>query len=137
MALLIDSSVFIALERRARPVAALGVVAGSEEPVALAAITASELLTGCYRADTADRRVRRLTFVEAVLETVPVVPFDVRVARTHAQIWAQLMATGRSIGAHDLQIAATALAYGYSVLTDNAREFRRVPALEVRQPAWA
>ena len=40
------------------------------------------------------------------------------------------------IGAHDLQIAATALAWGYAVLTDNLRDFHRVPGLEVRQPIW-
>ena len=135
MALLIDSSVFIALERRKQPLGTLALVAGRDEPVALAAITASELLAGAYRADP-ERRVRRQAFVEAVLEVVPILPFDIRVARTHAQVWAQLMATGQSIGAHDLLIAATALAYGYSVMTDNSREFHRVPGLEVRKPIW-
>ncbi len=37
---------------------------------------------------------------------------------------------------HDLLIAATALAYGHSILTHNLREFRRVPGLDVRQPRW-
>lgn len=137
MALLIDSSIFIALERRRLPVNTLGSVAGRDEPVALAAITASELLVGAYRADSPERRLLRLAFVEAVLEVVPIVPFDMRVARTHAQIWSQLAGTGQAIGAHDLLIASTALAYNYSVMTDNIREFRRVPGLEVRQPTWA
>ena len=137
MALLIDSSVFIALERRGQPLSVLGLVAGQDEALALAAITASELLTGAYRADTPERRTRRQAFVEAVLEVIPVFPFDIRVARTHAQIWTQLAGTGQTIGAHDLLIAATALAYGYSVLTDNVREFSRVPGLEVKQPGWA
>ncbi len=133
MAQLIDSSVFIALERRRQPPSALG-AATPDEPVALAAITAAELLAGVHRADSPERRLRRETFVEAILEVVPVLSFDLRVARTHAQIWAQLLATGQTIGAHDLLIAATALAHGYSVLTDNIREFHRVPGLEVRQP---
>ena len=136
MALLIDSSVFIALERRKQPLGTLALVAGRDEPVALAAITASELLAGAHRADSPERRIRRQAFVEAVLEVVPILPFDIRVARTHAQVWAQLMAMGQSIGAHALLIAATALAYGYSVMTDNSREFHRVPGLEVRKPIW-
>ena len=135
MAQLIDSSVFIALERQNRPVGALA-SAAPDEPVALAAITASELLVGVKRADTPVRRLRRETFVEAILDLVPVLAFDLRAARVHAQLWSQLMAVGVSIGAHDMLIAATALTHGYSVLTDNVREYRRVPGLEVRQPSW-
>lgn len=137
MALLIDSSIFIALERRGQPLSVLGLVAGQDESVALSAITASELLAGAYRADTPERRTRRQAFVESVLEVIPVFPFDIQVARTHARIWAQLAGVGQTIGAHDLLIAATALTYRYSVLTDNVREFQRVPGLEVKQPSWA
>ena len=43
---------------------------------------------------------------------------------------------GQTTGAHDLLIAATALAHGYGVMTDNIRDFERVPGLEVRQPDW-
>lgn len=42
----------------------------------------------------------------------------------------------RGIGLDDLLIAATALANSYDVLTDNVREFRRVPDLAVRRPTW-
>lgn len=135
MAQLIDSSIFIALERRGQPLSALASVA-LDEPVALAAITASELLVGVHRADSSDRRLRRQAFVETILELVPILPFDLRVARTHALIWAQLMAAGQVIGAHDLLIAATAVTYGYALLTANPREFDKVPGLEVRQPQW-
>ena len=108
----------------------------ADEPVALAAITASELLAGVQRADSIQRRARREAFVEAIIDLVPVLPIDLRVARIHAGIWAQLMAAGHTIGAHDMLIAATALAYGYSILTDNVREFHMVPGLSVRQPIW-
>jgi predicted nucleic acid-binding protein len=58
------------------------------------------------------------------------------VAEMHARIWAELAASGQRIGAHDFMIAATALVYQYTLLTDNVREFSRIPGLEVRQPAW-
>ena len=135
MAQLIDASVFIALERRGQDPLALMTTA-SDDRVGIAAITASELLVGVHRADSPQRRLRREAFVETILERIPVLPFDLRVARTHAQILAQLAATGQLIGANDLLIAATALSYGYSVLTDNLREFHRVPGLVVRQPSW-
>ena len=135
MTLLIDSSVIIAFERRRVALEALARVA-PDEPVALASITASELLAGVYRADSLARRVQREAFVEAILERLPVLPFDLRTARIHAQIWAELTATGQLIGAHDLLIGATALAHGYGVLTDNLRDFQRVPGLVVQVPTW-
>ncbi len=136
MAQLIDSSVFIALERRGQGLGVLS-AAAPDEPVALATITVSELLIGVHRADTEARRVRRGAFVEAVLEVIPVLPFDILVARTHAEVWSQLTAAGRPVGAHDLIVAATALSHGYAVLTDDLRDFQRVPGLAVRRPAWA
>jgi len=36
----------------------------------------------------------------------------------------------------DLLIAATAVAHGYAVLTENVREFSRIPSLGVHQPFW-
>lgn len=135
MAQLIDTSIFIELERRSLRVGALADVA-PDEPVALASITASELLVGVHRADTPARRLWREAFVEGILGIVPVLPFDLRVARVHADVWADLTTTGQSIGANDLSIAATALAHGCAVLTQNPRDFRRVPGLVVRQPSW-
>lgn len=136
MAQLIDSSVFITLERRGLPLDGLSSVIVPDEPVAITSIVASELLVGVHRADSPQRRLRRESFVETVLEFMPVLPFDMLAARIHAQVWAQLMADGRLIGSHDLITAAIALTHRYAVLTDNVREFRRVPGLEVRQPNW-
>jgi len=41
---------------------------------------------------------------------------------------------GEEIGVHDTQIAATALAYGYGVLTNNPRHFEGAPGLDVLLP---
>jgi tRNA(fMet)-specific endonuclease VapC len=135
MAQLIDASVFITMERRGQQILDLPAIA-SDERTGVAAITASELLVGIHRADSPERRLRREAFVEAILERMLILPFDLRVARVHAQVWAQLTAAGQMIGAHDLLVAATALAHGYSVLTDNLQEFHRVPGLVVRRPNW-
>ncbi len=137
MARLIDSSVFITLERRRSNLAELArATASRDEPVAMAAITASELLAGVERADSQDRRATRSAFVESVLSLMPVLPFDLQVARLHARLWAELAAKGLPTGTHDLMIAATALARGYGILTDNLRDFRNIPGLDVQQPDW-
>ena len=80
MAVLIDSSVFIAIERRGAGLdELLGLV--PDEPVALAAVSASELLFGVERANTQERRLRRERYVEAVLALIPILPFGIAEAR--------------------------------------------------------
>jgi predicted nucleic acid-binding protein len=75
--------------------------------------------------------MRRAAYVDWLCETVPVLPFGVADARRYASIRAHLAQAGRMIGAHDLEIAATAVARGYGVVTRDERDFRRVPGLEV------
>jgi predicted nucleic acid-binding protein len=135
MALVVDSSIFITMERRRLTLSALVALTGGE-PLALAAITASELLFGVHRAENALRRSEREDFVESILRGLTVLPFRLIEARVHGRLRAQLAAAGRIIGPNDLLIAATALANGYAVLTDNLREFERVPGLSVSRPAW-
>jgi predicted nucleic acid-binding protein len=57
-------------------------------------------------------------------------PFDLEVARVHAQLMAALP-RNETIGAHDIQIAATALSHGFSVLTGNGRDFRKLAGVSV------
>lgn len=59
------------------------------------------------------------------------IPITEPVARVHAEVWARLAARGIAIGAHDLWIAATALAHGLGLVTGNAAELGRVPGLRV------
>jgi len=106
------------------------------EPWAISALTVSELLFGLHRAKTIRQRTQRQAFMNAAIAVLPVLSFDLLVAEVHARIWAELVTSGQRIGAHDFIIAATALANGYSVLTQNVAEFARVPGLEVRQPRW-
>jgi predicted nucleic acid-binding protein len=93
-------------------------------------ITVSELLHGVHRAHGATR-ARRLAFVEHVLASLAAVPISTPVARVHSEVHAGVAAAGRTIGAYDLWIAATALAHGFGVVTRNARDFREVSGLRV------
>ncbi len=127
---MLDTSVIVAAERRRLALEPL--LAGvAEEPVGLAAITASELLHGCHRAEDPGVRARRFAFVEALLELVPVLDFGLAEARRHAELWAGLASSGTMIGPHDLMIGATALARGYSLATLNTKEFGRIPGLHL------
>lgn len=131
MAVLIDTDLLIDLERGVgtREVEEL---LGDEER-AISVITVSELLHGALRA-TGARRTRRRAFVEHLLGELQALPITEPIARVHAEIWAQLADRGAVIGAHDLWIAATALAHGLGVATRNAADFERVAGLRVLAP---
>lgn len=125
---MLDSSVLIGAERQTLAFKEM-LESFGDEPVAISSITASELLHGCHRAKEMRVRVRRSAYVEGILEMVPVIPFGTVEARRHAEVWAHLASKGTLVGAHDLLIAATALARGYQLATVNRREFGRVPGL--------
>jgi tRNA(fMet)-specific endonuclease VapC len=125
--ILIDTSVLVDAERDSQVLEQLP----EDAQHAISVITVSELLHGVHRAAPDRVRIRRQVVVEALLAAIEQLPITPRIARLHAQIWAELQAQGEIIGAHDLWIAATALAHGLMLATANAGEFERVPALEL------
>lgn len=84
MGTLLDTSILIDIERGRGSIP-------TTDDIAIAAITASELLQGVLRADRAHRTVRE-SFVEGILAMLPTIPFSLHVARVHARIWADLAA---------------------------------------------
>lgn len=129
MGLKIDTNVFIRFEKSGQAID--WSTWEPTEKVFLSVVSVSELLIGVHRANTAERRIKRSAFVEAVISGVGVLDFSIGSARLHAEIYAELAKTGQMIGAHDLIIAATARHHDLSILTDNVAEFSRVPGLRV------
>jgi tRNA(fMet)-specific endonuclease VapC len=130
MGIVIDSSVLIAAERGVLDLDRV-LDDHEDEPVVLAAITASELLHGVHRLKSGVSRARAEVFVDALLRRLPVVAFDLPVARVHATLSADLRARGKPIGTHDLLIAATAVWLDYAVAARDQRSFPRIPGLEL------
>jgi tRNA(fMet)-specific endonuclease VapC len=128
---LIDTSVLIAVERGALDLEA---AAGDpEDAIAMSAVTAHELLRGVARLPVGVRRARSERWLEVLLGAVPVIEYDVEVARVHAALWAELADRGATLGAYDQIIAATALSLGYDLATRDVG-FEVVPELHIR--AW-
>lgn len=125
--LIVDTGVLITAERgRARWEA---VLAPDDDP-AIAAVTVAELRTGVELADAA-HRLARAEFLIAVLETVPIEPYDLAVAEAHGRLLAHVHRAGSRRGAHDLLIAATAVATGRTVLTtDQSARFGDLPGVD-------
>ncbi len=132
MALLIDSSVLIAVERGDLEPSRLAAQTEAEQ-AAISAVTAAELLHGIHRARSAAQRARRQAFVEGLLAQIPVIAFDLAVARIHASLWADLAKRGTPVGEPDLMIGATAVAKDYTLVTRDERSFPRIPGLSVRR----
>ena len=94
------------------------------------------MATSIHLSNNEARRLAKEIVLNAILEAVPVLPFDLLAGRAYARILADLRTSGRMIGLHDAQIAATALTHGYGILTNNAEHFERVPGLSVTIPHW-
>jgi predicted nucleic acid-binding protein len=127
MGVIIDTDVLIAIER-GRITLDFLTLEHLGEPY-ITAINASELLVGVHRAADEAKRMRRSTFVEAIITRLPVLAFDEAAARTHAAIQSDLAAKGQMLDAHDLMIAAIALTHGFQLLTLNVAHFSKVPGL--------
>jgi predicted nucleic acid-binding protein len=130
MGLILDTSVLIAAERKRLDLPGL-FTAYPAEACYIAAITAAELLHGVARAQTAERKKERSSFVESILSEIEVIDFDLAVARCHAELWAALEGIGKIVGPYDLLIAATALCYDHAVVTLNVSEFRQVAGVRL------
>ncbi len=126
--LILDTTIFVDAERRGRQ---LNRLIADQDDVAIAAVTAAELLVGVELADDA-RRPTRAAFVRSVLDTVPIEDYDVQVARVHATLLAHVRRTGRPRGAHDLIIAATAVARDRLVVSADSAGFADLPGVSVR-----
>jgi tRNA(fMet)-specific endonuclease VapC len=100
--------------------------------VGMSVITWGELLYGAHRSQEKSAAMSRL---HELAELVPVIDMPREVGVRYAEIRAGLSAAGTIIGANDLWIAAHALAADLTVVTNNEREFRRVPGLKVEN--WA
>ncbi len=126
--MILDTSVLVAGERGR---ASLDRSIDDEDDVSIAAVTAAELWVGVELAD-ARRRPRRATFVEQILSTIPVEDYDLETAKVHAGLLADAHRAGRPRGAHDLLIAATAIARGRTLVTFDRSGFEGIDSLALR-----
>jgi len=134
MGLILDSSVVIAAERRGENVTAMlkQIVASTgDQRTVLSSIGLTELVHGIYRAQTAEARNRRDSFIRELTNDVEVYPFTKETALLAGKIDGEQQSRGIIIPFADLLIGATALGVGYSVLTVNVRHFKLIPGLDV------
>jgi tRNA(fMet)-specific endonuclease VapC len=99
----------------------------------IAAITVAELWHGVERA-TGTHKITRQRYLNAVLQSLPIIPYTEQTAYEHARILAELEASGKMIGFYDLIVGATAFERGSQVATFNKRHFAQIRGLGVIEP---
>lgn len=96
--------------------------------LAICSIVKAELLFGARKSKKSTTNLETLAAFFAPLQSLP---FDDRCAETYGKIRANLETKGQKIGFNDIFIAAIALTYHVTLVTNNIREFKRVDGLSL------
>ncbi len=125
---LLDTNIVIYVRRRRPPEVLSRFEKLEPGEAALSVITYGELLYGLEKSTSPADGLQQL---EELAYVIPVLPLPAEAARTYGAIRARLEANGEMIGHNDLWIAAHANAANLTLVTNNEREFRRVPGLRI------
>jgi tRNA(fMet)-specific endonuclease VapC len=121
MRYLLDANIVSDLVRNPQGRVAERIGKVGEEQVCTSIIVAAELRYGATKSGSA----RLSGQLEAVLGVLAVLPFETPAEAAYGLLRMRLEQAGRPIGANDLLIAAQTLAMGYTIVTDNEKEFAR------------
>jgi len=125
MRYLLDTNIVSDLIRNPQGKVAQHVRRVGETEVCTSIIVAAELRYGATKKGSP----RLSSQLEAVLGALEVLPLETPADTTYGTLRTRLERAGTPIGGNDLLIAAHALALGYTVVTDNDKEFTRVGAI--------
>ena len=102
------------------------------EELCISSITMVELEYGvCNSSKPLQNRLALITF----LSNIEIIPFDANSAKEYGEIRYNLKTKGELIGANDMLIAAHAKSLGYTLVTNNTKEFEKIDGLSLDN--WA
>jgi len=127
MRYLLDTNIISDLVRNPQGAAAQAITQVGETKVCTSIVVASELRYGVLKKGSTKLAVQ----LGAVLAAIEVLPLEEPVDVAYGTIRVALEQAGQPIGGNDMLIAAHAVALGYTLVTGNEREFRRVKGLRV------
>lgn len=122
---LLDTNIVIYVIKR-RPIQVMEVFNQHHGRMAISSITLAELMHGVEKSSNP---ARNLAAVEDFYTRLAVLPYGEKAAGHYGTIRAALEKQGQSIGVNDLHIAAHARSDGFVLVTNNMREFQRIPGL--------
>ncbi len=131
MGFLIDTCVWVAIERGQIPPAEVAAVTGSE-PVFISPVTIAELKFGAETTADPDLRQKRLAAIDRLIKK-PILHIDESTGELFGRLAAALKATGRGHGfrIQDLWLARQTIHHEFRLLTYNRKDFEDVPGLDL------
>jgi len=127
MRFMLDTNICIYVIKRRPPSVLAALLQHEAAGIGVSIITVCELAYGAAKRGSARNQAALLQF----LEPLEVVDFDRTAAMAYASLRSQLEAAGTPIGPLDTQIAAHAISLGVTLVSNNTREFERVPGLKL------
>jgi len=122
---LLDTNIVIYVLKR-RPREVLEIFNTNASRMAISSITLSELIYGAEKSHNVDKN---LEAIEEFISHLDVLSYDAKASQHFGQIKAALEKKGEIIGENDIHISAHAISQGLILVTNNLREFKRVPNL--------
>jgi tRNA(fMet)-specific endonuclease VapC len=124
---LLDTNI-VTYVMKCRPVEVLDVFNKQANRMAISTITVAELMHG---SEKSSRPAENLAAVEDFCSRLEVLPYMSKAAQHYGSIRTSLEKIGQPIGINDLHIAAHARSEGLILVTNNMKEFVKVPALQL------
>jgi tRNA(fMet)-specific endonuclease VapC len=125
---LLDSNICVLLIRQKSPQVLTQLTSHPITDIGISAITVAELQYGVQKSS---RPAQNQQALDQFLLPLTIIPFDENDAVAYGQIRTNLEAQGLPIGALDTLIAAQAVQYNLILVTNNVREFARIPGLAI------
>ena len=128
---LLDTNIVIYVLKR-RPTEVLEIFNKNANRMAISSITLSELIYGTEKSQNVDKN---LEAIEEFISHLDVLSYDAKASQHYGQIKAALEKKGEIIGENDIHIAAHSVSQGLILVSNNLKEFKRVPNLALEN--WA
>ncbi len=125
---LLDTNICVLLIRQKSPQVLAKLTSHSITDIGLSALTVAELQYGVYKSSQPNQNQQAL---DQFLLPLTSIPFNEQDALVYGQIRSTLEARGLPIGAIDTLIAAQAVRYNLTLVTNNVRGFARIPNLAI------
>lgn len=129
---LLDTNICAYIQRQHPAVVLARFAKVDQGDAAISAITYGELI---YGAEKSERRGQYLQTIAEFVGLVPVLAVPPSAGAIYGEFRALLERKGEMIGNNDFWIAAHAKAAGLILVTNNTREFKRIPGLKIEN--WA
>lgn len=127
MRYMLDTNICIYLIKHKPPQVFEKLQEHNPDEICISAVTYAELVHGVEKSKAVERNRLALTIL---LSNIEILDFDMKAAEEYGRIRADLEKKGTPIGPLDMMIAGHAKSLGYTVVTNNVGEFKRVEGLQ-------